>query len=75
MSKPVKRSPPDRRARARYVPQDDVRKRVTAPGQSAYVTRAEFVQATDDQIRQRDIRFRRIAQLQADIDEIKGTLD
>lgn len=65
-----------RRGRARHIRREEFKK-VTETLKTVNVTRDEFIQATAeirDNVRQLEIQFRRIAQIQADIDSIKAGL-
>jgi len=62
--------------RARDVRREEFRK-VTDALKTVNVTRDEFIQATAEireNVRELEIQFRRIAQMQADIDSIKASL-
>jgi len=62
--------------KARDVSRDELR-RVTETLKTVNVTRDEFLQATAEireNVRQLEIQFQRIAQMQADIDSIKATI-
>jgi hypothetical protein len=62
--------------KARDVDRDELRK-VTETLKTVNVTRDEFLQATAEireNVRQLEIQFQRIAQMQADIDSIKATV-
>ncbi len=62
--------------KARDVRRDELR-RVTETLKTVNVTRDEFLQATAEireNVRQLEIQFQRIAQMQADIDSIKATI-
>jgi hypothetical protein len=75
---PTKKRTAVRRGRssARDVRRDEFTK-VTDTLRTMNVTREEFIQALSeirDNVRQLEIQFRRIAQIQADVDTIKTTL-